>query len=255
MLEILDHDRVRELRLARPPVNALSPALVGALRAALGAVERVAACDAIVLSGQPGLFSAGLDVRELDRLEPAALAAFVDDFFALQRAIAASARPIVAAITGHCPAGGTVLALYCDYRIMARGPYTIGLNEVQVGLYPGELIMRAFERLVGPRRCAELLTRGALLDPAAALEAGLVDELTDGELVRARALEYTRGLLALPPRAYARTRGLVRRDLVRLFEAVEERFAEQFLEIWFSDETRARLQALLVRGEAERARR
>lgn len=255
MLEILDHDRVRELRLARPPVNALSPALVGALRAAFGAVERDAACDAIVLSGQPGLFSAGLDVRELDRLEPAALAAFVDDFFALQRAIAASTRPIVAAITGHCPAGGTVLALYCDYRIMARGPYTIGLNEVQVGLYPGELIMRAFERLVGPRRGAELLTRGALLDPAAALEAGLVDELTDGELVRARALEYARGLLALPPAAYARTRALVRRDLVRLFEAVEERFAEQFLEIWFSDETRARLKALLVRGEAERARR
>jgi enoyl-CoA hydratase/carnithine racemase len=254
MLEILDHDRVRELRLARPPVNALSPALVSALRTALAAAEDRAACDAIVLSGQPGLFSAGLDVRELDRLEPAALAAFVDDFFALQRAIAASTRPIVAAITGHCPAGGTVLALYCDYRIMARGPYTIGLNEVQVGLYPGELIMRAFERLVGPRRCAELLMRGALLDPAAALETGLVDELAEGEVVRARALDYARELLALPRAAFARTRGLVRRDLVRLFDAVAESFAERFLEIWFSDETRARLQALLTRGETGRGR-
>jgi enoyl-CoA hydratase/carnithine racemase len=201
------------------------------------------------------MFSAGLDVRELSRFEPAALAAFVNEFFALQRAIAASTRPVVAAITGHCPAGGTVLALYCDHRIMARGPYAIGLNEVQVGLYPGELIMRAFERLVGARRSADLLMRGALLDPVAALEAGLVDELADGDVVRDRALEHARGLLALPPLAFARTRALVRGDLVRLFDTVEERLADRFPEIWFSDETRARLQALLTKGGTDRGRR
>ncbi len=247
MLAIIDHDRVRELQLARPPVNALSPALVRALREAFATAEASDACRAIVLSGQHGVFSAGLDVRELGRFDARALAAFVDEFFALQRAIAASTRPVVAAITGHCPAGGTVLALYCDRRIMARGPYAIGLNEVQIGLYPGELIMRAFERLVGPRRGAELLTRGALLDPVAALEAGLVDELAEPDEVRERALAYARSLLTLPPQAYARTRQLVRADLVRLFDTVAERLADLFPEIWFSDETRARLQSLLAK--------
>lgn len=254
MLEMIDHDRILELRLARPLVNALNPALVRELRAGLAAAEASDTCRAIVLSGQSGVFSAGLDVRELGSLEPDALTAFVEDFFALQRALAAASRPVVAAITGHCPAGGTVLAVYCDYRIMARGPYTIGLNEVQVGLYPGELIMRAFERLVGPRRSADLLMRGALLDPRAALEAGLVDELAEAAAVRERALDYARGLIALPPQAFARTRALVRRDLLRLFDTVEERLAESFAQTWFSDETRERIQAVLSKG-ADRDRR
>jgi enoyl-CoA hydratase/carnithine racemase len=247
MLEITDHGPLRELRLARPPVNALDPALVAALRAALADAEGSPACRAIVLSGQPGMFSAGLDVRALGRLELDAIAAFVDDFTALQRALATSSRPVIAAITGHCPAGGTVLALYCDYRIMARGAWSIGLNEVQVGLYPGERIMRAFERLVGPRRSAELLMRGALLDPVAALEAGLVDELVDGAAVVSRAHEYAMALLALPPNAFRMTRELVRRDLVALFERVDERLADRFRDIWGSDETRERMQALLAK--------
>lgn len=255
MLETVDHDQIRELRLARPPVNALNPALVRLLRESLAAAEDDDRCRALVLSGQPGIFSAGLDVRELARLDAEALAGFVDEFFALQRALAASKLPIVAAITGHCPAGGTVLALHCDHRIMARGAYGIGLNEVQVGLYPGELIMRAFERLVGPRRSADLLMRGALLDPAAAQEAGLVDELADIDAVCARALEYARGLLALPPQAFARTRALVRSDLIRLFDSVREPLAERFAEIWFSEETHARLQALLGSGPTERGHR
>lgn len=247
MLEITDHGPVRELRLARPPVNALDPALVAALRAALADAEAAPACRAIVLSGQPGMFSAGLDVRALGRLGLEAIATFVDDFTELQRALAASSRPVIAAITGHCPAGGTVLALYCDYRIMARGAWSIGLNEVQVGLYPGERIMRAFERLVGPRRSAELLVRGALLDPVAALEAGLVDELVDGAAVVSRAHEYATALLALPPNAFRMTRELVRRDLVALFERVDERLADRFRDIWASDETRERMRALLAK--------
>ena len=70
-----------------------------------------------------------------------------------------------------------VIALLCDHRIMARGEFAIGLNEVQVGLYPGDTIHRAYVRLIGAARAASLLSRGALLDPEAALAAGLVDEL------------------------------------------------------------------------------
>ncbi len=245
MLDIIDHGAVRELRLARPPVNALDSTLVGALRAALAEASRTPACRALVLSGQPGMFSAGLDVRALGALDLPGITDFLHEFTALQRDLAASPVPVIAAITGHCPAGGTVLALYCDYRVMARGDWMIGLNEVQVGLYPGEVIMRAFERLVGPRRSADLLTRGALLGPDAALEAGLVDELAAGEAVVARALDYAQGLLALPPNAFRMTRELVRRDLVQLFDRVEERLVDRFREIWFSAETRDRMRLLL----------
>jgi 3,2-trans-enoyl-CoA isomerase len=244
MIVIENHGAIRELRLARPPVNALNPALISALNEALEAAPADGA-EAIVLSGLPGLFSAGLDVRELASLDRDAMQRFLTDFQRTQQLIAASPVPVVAAITGHCPAGGTVLALFCDYRIMARGPFSIGLNEVQVGLYPGEVIANAFTRLVGSRRAADLLTRGALIDSDAALAAGLVDELADPAAVVLRARDYAAGLLALPPNAYRRTRSLVRRELSALFADSREDLATVIAEHFFSDETRQRMAALL----------
>ncbi len=121
MLELHEHGVVRELRLSNPPVNALNGALVQRLNAELVAAVQQGK-RALVLSGQPSLFSAGLDVREVTTSTPEVLRRFIDEFFRLQERLARSPIPIVAAITGHCPAGGTVLALYCDHRIMARGP-------------------------------------------------------------------------------------------------------------------------------------
>jgi len=132
VLESIRHDATLELKLARPPVNALDPRLVAALREAVTAAPAQGA-RAIVMSGQPGLFSAGLDVPHLLTLDRAAMIAFWGELFGLLRAIARSPIPTVAAITGHSPAGGAVLAIFCDYRVMARGAFRIGLNEVQVG--------------------------------------------------------------------------------------------------------------------------
>jgi len=247
MLELQDHGAVRELRLSNPPVNALNGALVQRLSAELAAAVQQGR-RALVLTGQPGLFSAGLDVREVTSSTPEALRRFIDDFFRLQERLARSPIPIVAAITGHCPAGGTVLALYCDHRIMARGPWRIGLNEVQVGLYPGHTIFRAFERLVGVSKASALLPRGAMLDPDGALAAGLVEELADPEQVVARALELAGELVQLPPQAYARTRALVRRDLVRLFEEPTEDVSAVFGAQWVTGEARERLGAILARS-------
>src|SRR6185437_3684442 len=78
----------------------------------------------------------------------------------------------------HRP-GGAVLALFCDYRVMARGAYRIGLNEVQVGLTVPDCIQAALRRLVGPYRAERLLIQGTMLDADDALAAGMVDELTD----------------------------------------------------------------------------
>lgn len=247
MLEIKDHGPVRELRLARAPVNALNRALLEALAAAID--EAMASHSstpprALVLSGAPGMFSAGLDVREVVAAE-ASVQALVTAFFAVQERIARASIPVVAAITGHSPAGGAVLALVCDHRIMAEGPYRIGLNEVEVGLYPGETVYRLFARLVGVSRAASLLPRGAMLDPTSAREAGLIDEIAPLEHVVPRALELASALTALPPQAYARTRALVRADLVALFDSPPERPETMLASGWVTDETRARMAALL----------
>src|SRR5690606_16693303 len=152
LIDIHRHGAIVELRLARPPVNALDPALCAALTAAVGAAVEGGA-HGIVLSGGEKVFSAGLDVPYLLGLETrdgvgAAWTCFLD----AARALAASPVPVAAAITGHSPAGGCVLALCCDYRVMADGPFRIGLNETQVGLVAPDGIQHLMRRVVGTHR-------------------------------------------------------------------------------------------------------
>jgi enoyl-CoA hydratase/carnithine racemase len=246
MLELHRHDATLELRLARPPVNALNPALVDALRNAV--VEAPAkGARAIVISGSPGLFSAGLDVPALLALDRPGMLAFWNAFNALLGAIGRCPVPTVAAISGHSPAGGAVLSLYCDYRVMARGAYRIGLNEVQVGLAVPAGIQFALRRLVGAHRAERLMVAGAMIDAETAERVGFVDELVDVDHVTARALEWCRQHLALPPEAMAETRRLARADLHAALDESQRIPMTDFVERWFSDETQQTLKALVAK--------
>lgn len=250
MLETIQHDAITELKLARPPANALSPELVRALREAIVAAPGQGA-RAIVLSGRTGMFSAGLDVPTLLTLDHAGITAFWGDFFALVSAIARSPVPIVAAITGHSPAGGAVLAIFCDYRVMARGPYKIGLNEVQVGLAVPDPIQAGLRRLVGPHRAERLMVAGAMIESEQALAVGFVDELADVDHVATRALEWARAHVALPHEAMSETRRVARADLVEALGGPERFPASQFADRWFGEESQTTLRALVARLKAK----
>ncbi|MGH8216754.1 MAG: enoyl-CoA hydratase/isomerase family protein, partial [Rhodanobacteraceae bacterium] len=218
MLERIEHDHgILELRLARPPVNALNPELIAALKRAIEQAPNDGA-EALVLSGSPGLFSAGLDIPALLQLDRDAMRAFWKDFFGVCAALARSPIPVVAAVTGHSPAGGAVLAIFCDYRVMARGEFRIGLNEVQVGLTVPDCIQAALRRLVGTYRAERLLVAGTMPDSEDALAQGLVDELTGIDQVVTRAIAWLEPLLQLPRQAMLATRAMARADLARLFD-------------------------------------
>lgn len=252
MLDATHHDGILELRMARPPVNALNPELVRALRVAVaGAADQGA--RGIVLAGAQGIFSAGLDIPTLLTLDRTQMAAFWDDFFGLCGALARSPIPVVAAIAGHSPAGGAVLAIFCDYRVMACGDFRIGLNEVQVGLVVPENIQQALRRLVGRYRAERLLMVGAMLDPEQALSLGMVDELTEPGNVDVRAHAWLRDLLALPTQAMRRTRSLSRADLAAGFATTQALPVNNFLDVWFSDEAQTTLRALVAKLKSKSA--
>jgi Delta3-Delta2-enoyl-CoA isomerase len=245
MIQTLDHGPVRELRFKRPPANALSPEFIAALRAG---VENApcAGARAVVLSGTPGWFSGGLDVPHLIELDRPAIANAWRNLYALMRSLAASTLPTAAAITGHAPAGGTVLAIFCDARFLAEGDFKLGLNEVAVGIPLPPIIFQAFRRLVGPREAERLSVSGQLIDGAEARRIGLVDEVVPPERVVERALKWCNGILALPPRAMAITREAARADLVAFFDKVEAELPV-LVDRWFSNETQAVLRGLVER--------
>jgi 3,2-trans-enoyl-CoA isomerase len=246
MLERIRHQDILELRLARPPVNALNPELLAQLREAIATAPGEDA-RALVISGGPTVFSAGLDVPRLLTMQRVELEAAWREFFGVLEALARSPLPSVAAIGGHSPAGGAVIGLFCDYRVMARGPFRIGLNEVQVGLIVPECIQHALRRLVGTYRAERLLVSGAMIEAEQALAIGMVDELVDVDHVTVRAVAWLEELLKLPGKAMHATRSLARADLVEAIADPARLDLPRFLDEWFSEETQAVLGAMVAR--------
>ena len=246
MVETLAHGPIRELRLARPPVNAFDPALMRALREALR--DAIAGGgEAIVVSGSPGRFSGGLDVPALLTLDRVGIRDAWTTFFALMRDLAASPVPVAAALTGHSPAGGTVLALFADHRVLASGDFLVGLNEVRVGLPVPEVLLRVLAYVVGERQAARLAVGGLLVGPEEALRIGLVDDVVPLAEVVPRALAWAGDLLARPRAAMTATRALVRQPLIEAFDAVGARSIDAITDQWFSPEAQATLRALATR--------
>jgi enoyl-CoA hydratase/carnithine racemase len=246
MIEIIEHGTIHEIRLNRPPVNALDPGLLGALVAALEAAPRNGA-RGIVLSGGQKVFSGGLDVPYLMRQDRDGLRECWTLFFEAARALARSPVPVAAAIAGHNPAGGCVLSLCCDYRVMARGPFRIGLNETQVGLIVPDAIQYLLRRVVGTHRAERLVVAGAMVESEQALAYGMVDELADAGEVVVRAARWLEDLLALPNGPMLATRRMARADVAAALDGFQQAELDGFLAGWYSDDTQRALRELMAR--------
>jgi enoyl-CoA hydratase/carnithine racemase len=245
MINRMIHDEVHELRLNRPPVNALSPDLLQFLS---DEVRRSAeqGARAIVLSGREGMFSAGLDVPVLIELDREELGRALVAFFEAIEALAASAVPVAAAITGHSPAGGAVLSLCCDRRVMAEGDYAIGLNEVQIGIPIPRIVADLATRAVGRRIGEALCVSGKLLSPEDALEVGFVDELAPVGDVVAAALRWCEQIIEAPAQALAGTRSVLRRDLVESIRSHSNDDVRLFTDQWFRPELQTAMRELVA---------
>jgi 3,2-trans-enoyl-CoA isomerase len=251
MLTKIRHDDILELRLERPPVNALHHPLVQELKAAIEAAPKEGA-KALVLSGMVGMYSAGLDVPYLLGLDKAGMEHFWTDFFGMLRSVATSPIPVVAAITGHSPAGGAVIAIFCDYRIAAQGKFKMGLNEVQVGLPVPRVILAGLTRVVGQRQAERLAVRGLLVSPDEALAVGLVDEVVAPEEVVSKALDWCRHALKLPQNALHTTRNTLREGYVKLFDDLAPVTRTEMTDVWFSEETQRVLKDLMAQLAAKK---
>ncbi len=175
-------DGVRLLTLDRPPANAITPALLEDLTAALDAAREDDAVRAVVLTGEGKFFSAGLDIR--GGIDFQALASSegsaTDPFAALRTCILTFLRfpkPTVAMLKGHAIAGGLVLLLACDYRLGLDGEYRIGLNEVAIGASFPRGAFEVIRLRLSHQQASELLLGAAIYPANQGTRLGVVDEL------------------------------------------------------------------------------
>jgi len=174
------HDGVAQLTLHRPPMNALSAALLGELAAAAGRLADDPTVKAVVVTGGEKAFAAGADIEEFgDQSSARRIGAA---FRAAFDAVAAIPRPVVAAIRGYALGGGLELALACDLRVAGTGA-RLGQPEILLGIIPGAGGTQRLPRLVGPARAKDLVWSGRQVRADEALAIGLVDRVVDDDEV------------------------------------------------------------------------
>lgn len=229
------------LTLEAPGKNALGTGLMDHVLSEL----EDAGGQPLLMTGAGDTFSAGLNLREVATLNPPGMRAFLDKLERMAHALYTYPGPTVACVNGHAIAGGCILAMCCDHRIMIANPRArIGLNEVAIGLrFPPTILNIVLART--PLGSREQIVLGAqLYGPADALRVGLLDEVS--ETPRADSERRLALLAGHPAQAYALTKADLRGDPAPTAEETD-RFVDETLPIWTSDAVRERILAVLER--------
>lgn len=243
-LAVRDEGAVRVLTLLRPPGNALGLAELGAIRAQTLKAAGDPKVRALVLaSGLPRYFSSGLDLQELLSLPESRRPEFFEGLLGAYRCLLETPKPVVGAVSGAAILGGWILAMACDWRIMAAESGKAALSEIRLGLSPTPALVARLSALSSDQRVVkEMVLRGQTLRAEEALAAGLVDELVPEAETQARALALAKRLGKSAPAAFASLkRGL---NAPFLDEGLWRRSLEEFRALIDGAEAREGLAAM-----------
>lgn len=231
----LEHPKgITHFQLARAPVNSLSLEVLQEMNQWLlwmGSNDETRAV--VVSSAIPTVFSAGIDLTELHKPNPERLVAYWQALQEMWLIMNSFPKPIIGAVTGNSPAGGCIIALGCDYRVMARKPvsdtegkrlYRIGLNETKLGITAPAWTMPAYAYVVGSRNAERLLQLGETPTADEAHKIGLVDEVTADEAsCVTSAFQQAEKFLSVPQQARWMSRDMMRREYVQMLASEEDR--------------------------------
>jgi len=245
MIERSQHEGILTLRLVHGKVSAIDVELLDALLRELdGVADDV---RALILTGTGSIFSAGVDLFRLTQEGAEYVRRFLPLLSRFVRTLFTFPRPVVAAVNGHAIAGGCVMVLACDARLMAKGAGTIGLPELLVGV-PFPAAALEVVRFAVPRdKLQSLLYTGRTLPSQEALTAGLVDEVVAPDDLLARAQEIARQLALIPPQVYRLTKQSLRAEALERIERTSELLDPAALEVWSAAETHAHVHEYLRR--------
>ena len=233
------------VHLERAHGNAIDDAFVESLVAALAEAESDPAISGILLTAGGKIFCPGLDLQELFPLDREAMERFMLRFSAAVLTLYTFPKPVVAALHGHALAGGCVLALCADWRVLRRGAVT-GLNEVKVGVplpFGVALIVRD---AVPKHKLTAVALLGRNYADEEAVAAGLADELADTEGVEAVSRARLEEFVAKDAFAFAVTKRYLRSPVVERIRANNRLLLPEWLDGWFSQATSARIGAIVA---------
>lgn len=239
--ESLDHIAI--VRLDRAVTNAIDGAMLDELSTTMKTLAEDVNVQGVVLtSANDKFFSIGLDIPLLFDFDVDQFRSFYHTFNQVCVGLLRFPKPLVAALSGHAIAGGYILALCCDYRLIAEGRKLVGLNEIKLGLPVPYVADRMLHALIGFGKARQVMDQGGFFEPYDARTLGLVDEIYPAEDLFERTVKCVGQLGEHDPHAFA---AIKLNRLAPVLADIETRIKGQedlFVDLWFSDQTRKRLQ-------------
>lgn len=235
-----------EVTFSRGKVNALNEPAVDELADCFRTLAADPEAKAIIFTGQGKFFSFGFDIPEFLTYSKERFTSYLTKLTGLYAYLFMYPKPLVAALNGHTIAGGCMLALACDYRVMVSGKAKISLNEITFGssLFAGSLRMLKF--VVGEKNAQSIAYSGAMYTAEEAQQLGLVDQVTLEEKLMDDAREAARRFAARDAAAFRSIKGMLRTSAAEDMRRCEESSVREFVDIWYSESTWKNLQAIKI---------
>jgi 3,2-trans-enoyl-CoA isomerase len=243
--QITTSNRLATLVLDRGRSNPINHEMVKELVACIKQLNEDDTVGGLMITGKAGFFSSGIDLIEAYNYDEEQIKQFWIDFLALPGALCSFKKPLVAAISGHSPAGGCVIALCCDYRVMAEGEFIIGLNEIPVGIIVPDGIYRLYSTCIGEKKAYQYILEGKLLNPTEAHSSGLVDEICTTENLLYVAEKKARTLMQFNPVTWSTSKLNIRAELTKKLKQDQSETLNIMLKQWWAPETRKGLQMMI----------
>ncbi|MDO6823059.1 crotonase/enoyl-CoA hydratase family protein [Marinobacter sp. 1_MG-2023] len=226
MTDFVDYslnDGVATIVINNGKANALSHEVFEQLNKALDQAEQDKAV--VILSGQPGIFSGGYDLKEMQKGMKEA-AALVTVGSKLTRRLAAFPLPVIGACSGHAIAKGAFIMLSVDYRVGVEGDFKLGLNEVAIGMTMHHAGIEIARHRLAPAHFYRSVINAEIYSPEGAVAAGFLDEVVAPEQLMNRASELAQAFRKLNMRAHAQTKLKAKAGYLELLDRSIEKDSE-----------------------------
>ncbi|UIR55686.1 enoyl-CoA hydratase/isomerase family protein [Sphingobacterium sp. SRCM116780] len=244
-IQVKTEDRIANVFLDRGKSNAMDTVLLEELKSTIQTLKSDQVIEGVIIHGKEGFFSAGLDLITLYDYNEQEIKDFWELFLNTTQELASFPKPLVSAISGHSPAGGCVIALCCDYRIMAEGEFIIGLNEIPVGLIVPDSIFQLYSFWLGKANAYRFLLEGKLLKPQEALQVGLIDEVVAANAIQTAALRKIKSVTQFNKETWQTCKLNFRKELLEKLAVNQTDTIEKILTQWWKPSTRSILKTII----------
>jgi enoyl-CoA hydratase/carnithine racemase len=246
-LDLNYHENIANVTLRRGKVNAINGDVIDELSSCFKGLAKNDNIKAVILTGTGAFFSFGFDIPEFLKYKKADFHTFLIKFTEFYTYLFLFPKPVIALLNGHAIAGGCMLALACDYRIMGIGNPKISLNEIQFGstVFAGSVEMLRF--CAGSRNAEQILYSGAMYSAEEALELSFIHEAVSEKELNNSAMRVATlfSLKKLP--AFSSIKYLLRKPIVEIMVKKEQDSVIDLVDIWYSEETRKQIQKINIR--------